>query len=426
MPELTMPRLSDTMQEGTIARWLKQPGQRFAPGEALAEIETDKATMPLEAYEPGVLERILVPEGQTVPIGRPIALYRAEGEAPGMDGARAEEAAAAPAPAPPGAARPAAGARPAPPSPPPGAEGPVKASPMARALARERRLDLRTVRGSGPGGRVIRADVEAALAVRPAVEAGPSPPEAPVEARAIPVPPRPPAAAETEAEEVPLSSIRRVLARRMSESFQTAPHIFLTMVVDAERLVALRAELKRSLEAAGEPPVTLNDLLIRACALSLRANPDLNVSFAGDKLLRFRRIHIAFAVALENGLVAPVVRDADQKSARQIAAEARQLIEKARAGKLAPAEVSGSTFTLSNLGMYGIDHFTAILNPPEAAILAVGAAAPEPVVRDGQVVVRHTLKLTLSCDHRAVDGAAGARFLQHLKGLLEDPLRIVV
>jgi pyruvate dehydrogenase E2 component (dihydrolipoamide acetyltransferase) len=228
-------------------------------------------------------------------------------------------------------------------------------------------------------------------------------------------------------EEVPLNNIRRIIARRMLESVQTTPHFYLTTVVDAEALVQFRKELNERLPAAGQPiKFSLNDLLVKACAQSLRLSPDVNVSFAGDRLLRHKRVHVGIAVALESGLIVPVVRDADLKSLSEIALEAQALIEKARGGKLAPDEFKGSTFTISNLGMFGIDHFTAIINPPEAAILAVGAARQEPVARDGQVVVRYTLKLTLSCDHRAVDGATGARFLQHLQGLLEEPLRIVV
>lgn len=425
MPEVTMPRLSDTMQEGTLARWLKKPGDEVHRGDVLAEIETDKATMELEAYDSGVLERILVQEGQTVPIGQPIAVI---GTGEGVAKATTAPAAAAGAPPASPAAQPAAPAPsataappapappappPAPPAAPPAPAGQVKASPMARAIARERGIDLRTIRGTGPGGRIIRADVEAA-----AGRAAPAPASSPAPA---------PVAAGPDVEEIPLTNMRRVVARRMVESVQSAPHFFLTSVVDAEALVGLRAEINRQLAATGEDlKVTLNDLIIKACATALRAHPDVNVSFAGDKLLRYRRIHIGFAVALEGGLIVPVIRDADQKSLSQIAREARDLAERARAGKLAPNEFSGSTFTISNLGMYGVDQFNAVINPPEAAILAVGAANPEPVARDGQVVVRHVMRLTLSIDHRALDGATAARFLQQLKRVLEEPLRIVI
>jgi pyruvate dehydrogenase E2 component (dihydrolipoamide acetyltransferase) len=221
--------------------------------------------------------------------------------------------------------------------------------------------------------------------------------------------------------------MRRVVARRMVESVQSAPHFYLTSVVDAEALVQFRAELNERLAASNDArKISLNDLLVKACAVALRANPDVNVAFAGDRILRHKRIHVGVAVALEGGLIVPVVRDVDRKSLGEIAREAHGLIEKARAGKLTPDEYSGGTFTISNLGMFGIDHFTAVINPPEAAILAVGATTREPVVRDGQVVVRQTMKLTLSIDHRALDGATAARFLQQLKSVLEEPLRIVV
>ena len=221
--------------------------------------------------------------------------------------------------------------------------------------------------------------------------------------------------------------MRRVVARRMVESVQSAPHFYLTSVVDAEALVRFRADLNERLAAGGEAvKLSLNDLIIKACAVALRANPDVNVSFGGDKILRHKRVHVGVAVALEGGLIVPVVRDADRKSLGEIAREAHALADKARAGKLTPDEFSGGTFTISNLGMFGIDHFTAIINAPEAAILAVGATTPEPVARDGQVAVRQILKLTLSIDHRVLDGATAARFLQQLKSILEEPLRIVV
>jgi pyruvate dehydrogenase E2 component (dihydrolipoamide acetyltransferase) len=458
MPEITMPRLSDTMEEGTLARWLKKKGESVEKGEVLAEIETDKATMELEAYDSGVLREVLVEEGQTVPIGQAIAVVgdgggKAEGVGrEAQEGAQATEAApesaAASTEAPEAEPDEQAAAKAQPPQPqreeqprrpsaesleeeqaeaasraevPTGDGQQVKASPMARALARDRGIDLQTLRGSGPGGRIIRADVEAAVAgdgraAAPPAEAGPA--EAPSDVRR-PTP--------DDVEELPLTNIRRVVARRMVESVQSAPHFYLTNVIDAEALTKLRAELNERLAASGdETKLSVNDLLVKACATSLRAHPDVNVSFGGDKLLRHKRINVGIAVALEGGLIVPVVRDADRKSLGEISREAKSLIEKARSGKLSPAEYSGGTFTISNLGMLGIDHFTAVINPPEAAILAVGATTPEPVAQDGHVVVRQTIKLTLSIDHRALDGATAARFLQHLKQILEEPLRIVV
>jgi pyruvate dehydrogenase E2 component (dihydrolipoamide acetyltransferase) len=462
-----MPRLSDTMQEGTLARWLKQPGEHIERGEIVAEIETDKATMELEAYDSGVLEKILVEAGQTVPIGQPIAVV-GSGEAteqatdqptgqaapaadkPAADKPAAEStgdvsaettgASAPAAPPPPDEARraasPSAQAQPeqTPRHEPATAErdgDEIKASPMARAIARERGIDLHTIHGSGPGGRIIRADVEAAAptdGAKPApapAAAQPAPPQ-PAAAAAAASGPRPGLAAE-DVEELPLTNIRRVVARRMVESVQSAPHFYLTSVVDAEAMVRFRAELNERLASGdGGMKISLNDLLVKACAVALREHPDVNVSFAGDKILRYRRIHIGIAVALEGGLIVPVIRDVDRKSLGEIGREAHALIERARAGRLTPDDYSGGTFTISNLGMFGIDHFTAVINPPEAAILAVGATRAEPVVRDGQVAVHQTMKLTLSIDHRALDGATAARFLQRLTTILEEPLRIVV
>jgi pyruvate dehydrogenase E2 component (dihydrolipoamide acetyltransferase) len=272
----------------------------------------------------------------------------------------------------------------------------ILATPLARAVAADLGVDLAAVAGSGRGGRVRRADVEAAASTP----------------------------ADVDVVEVPLSGMRRVVARRLVESVRSAPHFYLTTVVDAEALLAFRAELNQQL--GGEGKVSLNDLVVKACATLLRANPELNVSFAGDKLLWHRRVHVGIAVAVEGGLVVPVVRDADQKTLTQVAREAAGLIGRARAGRLAAEDLGGGTFTVSNLGMFGVEQFTAVINPPEAAILAVGAALPEPVAtQDGGVQVHRRLRMTLSIDHRALDGATGAGFLQQLKGALEHPLQIV-
>jgi pyruvate dehydrogenase E2 component (dihydrolipoamide acetyltransferase) len=288
-------------------------------------------------------------------------------------------------------------------------DGRIRATPLARAVARDLGVDLAAVTGSGRGGRIRRADVEAAApaapaAVEPAAQSAPVSPGADVE-------------------EVPLSAMRRTVARRLVESMRSAPHFYLTITVDAEALLGLRADVNRQL---GEDlKVSVNDLIVKACAGLLRTNPELNVSWGGDKLLRHRRVHVGIAVALEGGLVVPVIRDADRKPLTQVAREARELIGRARASKLAAAELTGGTFTVSNLGMFGIDQFTAVINPPEAAILAVGAALPEPAAVDGGVAVRRRMRLTLSIDHRALDGATGARFLARLKQVLEQPLRIL-
>jgi pyruvate dehydrogenase E2 component (dihydrolipoamide acetyltransferase) len=293
------------------------------------------------------------------------------------------------------------------------------ATPLARAVAADLGVDLATVTGSGRGGRILRADVEAAAAAPARSAAAPAP--APVESPDQPAP----VSAGADVEEVPLSAMRRTVARRLVESMQSTPHFYLTTAVDAEALLDLRAELNRQLQAGGEDlKVSVNDLVVKACATLLRANPDLNVSWGGDKLLVHRRVHVGIAVAVDGGLVVPVVRDADRKPLTQVAREASELIGRARTGQLAAADLGG-TFTVSNLGMFGVEQFTAVINPPEAAILAVGAALPEPVATDNGVQVHRRMRMTLSIDHRALDGATGAGFLQQLKATLEHPLRIV-
>jgi pyruvate dehydrogenase E2 component (dihydrolipoamide acetyltransferase) len=431
MPEIIMPRLSDTMEEGTLAAWLKQPGDQVQRGDVLAEIETDKATMELEAFEEGVLQQILVKEGETVPIGQPIAIVGAGGaSAPAAAPAQPAPAAAPPSPAEQAAkiettpevetsaaaAEAAAASAPAPAA----AGEPVKASPMARAIARDQGIDLSTVTGSGPGGRVVKADVEALAAG----DGGRAAPAAAPAAPAVKAPAAAQPAAGADVEEIPLTSMRKTVARRLVESMQSAPHFYLTIQVDVEALLGLRAELNQRLADEGVK-LSVNDLLIKACAVTLRAHPDINVSWAGDKILRHRRVHVGIAVAVDGGLIVPVVRDTDQKSVSQISKDAKALIERARIGKLRPEDYTGGTFTISNLGMFGIDQFTAVINPPEAAILAVGTTSEEPIVRDGQLATRQRMKLTLSIDHRALDGATGAQFLAALKATLEEPLRIL-
>jgi pyruvate dehydrogenase E2 component (dihydrolipoamide acetyltransferase) len=407
MPDVLMPRLSDTMTEGVLSEWRKGEGDPVHRGDVLAEIETDKATMELEAYDDGVLERHLVAPGTTVPIGQPIAVI---GDGTGT------VSAPAPAQAEPAQAVPPPAAAPAPTTPAPGppAAGPpaaVRTSPLARALAREHGIDLSTVTGTGPGGRIVRADVQSAITAAPASQPAPAPAPA-----AAPI--------ATGDEKIPLSAVRRTTARRLTES-AAAPHFYLTSVVDAGRLLAFRAEINQRLAADGVK-ISVTDLLVRACAVTLRVHPQVNASWGGDHILRRANIHIGVAVALDDGLIVPVIRDADRKSIGEIAGEAHTLADRARAGKLTPDEFTGSTFTISNLGMYGIDHFTAVINPPEAAILAVGAATDEAVVRDGQVLAATTMKLTLSIDHRVLDGATAAAFERDLVQVLEEPLRIVV
>ncbi len=470
MAEVTMPRLSDTMEEGTIASWLKKPGDQVSKGEVIAQIETDKATMDLTAFEAGTLQEILAPEGATVQIGAPVARIgsgdgtaaktpaakapaakapaekEADAKAPdakALDAkepdARAESAAPPPAaevtdaekpearanaaevpePAESGSDEPdvlpAAPAREGAPAEPP-ANGKVRASPVARHLAAEHGLDLSQVHGTGPQGRVIRSDVEAALASGTQPSA---PDQAAVDSRTAQQP-APAAPAEGD-ERVQLSQMRRTIARRMAESTRTVPHFFLTVTVDATELVELRKEIVDQ-----GVKVSFNDLVIKGAALALRKVPEVNVSFAADALIKRHQVNIGIAVATERGLIVPVVRDVDRKSLSSIASETRELAERAQAGKLQPNDYSGGTFTVSNLGMFGVEQFNAVINPPEAAILAVGAIQKEPAENDGEIGLRDRMHLTLSVDHRAADGALGARYLQALKVLLEKPLLLLV
>ncbi|RAG83376.1 dihydrolipoamide acetyltransferase [Streptacidiphilus pinicola] len=430
-----MPRLSDTMEQGTLSRWLKHEGDQIHKGDAIAEIETDKAVMELEAYDEGQLTRTLVTEGTTVPIGTPVALIGEDvatesTPTPNVTAAGTASLAEAAAPA----------APPAPPIPEPpyeatapqaDSQGEVRASPLARRLAREHGLDIEAIPGSGPGGRVVHADVEQAIADRGAPPAAAPWPAAPGPAALSPSAPlrrRPPAptpAVGEEVDEIPISRIRLLTAERLIHSVRQAPHFYLTSVVDAEPLLAFRAETNAYLGEHADH-ISVNDLIVKACATVLRSHPELNASWGCTSIQRYRRIHIGIAVALDDGLTVPVIHDADRKPLTEIAREAHSLAEKAGTGHLSIDEITGGTFTVSNLGPYGIDHFTAVINPPQAAILAVGAAHPEPVVRDGQVVAGTVMALTLSIDHRVLDGATGAVFLADLKSLLEQPLRIVV
>jgi pyruvate dehydrogenase E2 component (dihydrolipoamide acetyltransferase) len=443
MPQVFMPRLSDTMTEGTVSTWTKGVGDRIEKGDVIAEIETDKATMELEAYDAGILEQILVDVGTTVPIGEVIAMI---GDGSGTAAVATTPAAqptvavaaseATPAAAAASPATPAPAPEPAPAAAPNG-KHPL-ASPLARSIARDAGLDLTTVTGSGPGGRIVRADVQHAIAVlagagsaggQTAPGSTTTRPSPSASTSALSTAPAVQLATGPDDEEIPLNNVRRITARRLVESMQQAPHFYVTSVVAADELVAARARINEGLaalsagrEGAIATKISVNDLVVKAVALALRAHPEVNVSFGGDKLIRHRRVHIGVAVALPDGLIVPVIRDADTKTVTQISAETRDLATRARAGKLKPDEFTGSTFSVSNLGMFGVDQFTAVINPPEAAILAVGATKQEPVVRDGQIVVGYTMAITLSVDHRALDGATGAKFLADLTALLENPL----
>ena len=434
--EVPMPKLSMTMEEGELITWVKQEGDQVRAGEVICEVNSDKVEMEVESPADGTLVRYAAAEGDIVPVGAPIATLATEAEdllgglfeppADGGDGSA--PAAGAPAAQAGAAAEPAEAAAPA-------APGPKPVVPAARRKAAELGVDLAAVSGTGPDGLVRVGDVEAAAAAPAgAVDSReqPTPTSATLPLRgaepgAGSVQAAPAAASDADVEEVPLSPMRRVVARRLVESMQSTPHFYLTVTVDAEALLGFRADLNRQLQERGEDlKVSVNDLIVKACAALLRVNPDLNVSFGGDRLLVHRRVHVGIAVAVDGGLVVPVVRDADQKTLTQVAREARELVGRARSGRLAADEMGGGTFTVSNLGMFGIDQFTAVINPPEAAILAVGAALAEPVVTaDGAVEVHRRMRLTLSIDHRALDGATGAGFLQQLKTALEHPLQIV-
>ncbi len=423
MKTVEMPKLGDTMEEGKILRWIKHEGDSVKKGEMLAEVETDKVNIEIEAFASGIVRKILVHAGQSAPIGAGIALIGAADE-PLPESAASNGIAKVAAPA----ARAAASTTPAPtgtalfvPQAQPTQQNHrVFISPLARRCAQEHQLDYTHLRGTGPNGRIIKLDVEAALKQLPAT------------ATSVAAPAVEPAAASAVVDtgdivEVPLTAMRRTIARRLSQSMQTAPHFDVTSVIDTGKLGALRQQINEY--AASDPSpvkVSFNDLIIRAVARVLVRMPQVNVSFAEDRILQKKQVHIGVAVALDEGLIVPVLRNADQRGILDIARETRRLAEAARAGKLRPEDFSGGTFTISNLGMFDVESFTAVINPPESAILAIGSITPTPVVVDRQVVVRDRVKVTLSSDHRAIDGALAARFLQELKRLLAEPFGLLL
>jgi pyruvate dehydrogenase E2 component (dihydrolipoamide acetyltransferase) len=434
VPDIVMPRLSDSMEEGTILRWLKADGDEVAHGEEIAEIETDKATMTYESDAAGVLE-IVADEGATLPIGEVIARLLGEGESPSTKSAGAPapaevksvQQAAPPAiadqevpgPPPPPAAVPA-------PSAPAGAEGErIKASPVARRVASDLGVDLRGVTGTGPGGRIVRADVESAPA------GGAPAPAAVPEVSAAPTAPAPTTGEVTERAtnrgDVTTSEPSRtqqVIARRMAESRATIPSFEVTTEVDMAGAVALRAQFKAI--AGDAPPPSYNDMVVKACALALREHPRVNGAYKDGAFEHYSRVNVGIAVAASESLVVPVVFDADAKSLGEIGRETRALAAKVRENTITPPEVSGGTFTVSNLGMYGVAHFTAVINPGQAAILSVGELAERPVVRDGALVPGHTMAMTLASDHRILYGADSAVFLRRVRELLEQPLALAL
>ena len=492
--QVVMPKLSPTMEEGQLSRWLKNEGESVSVGEPLAEIDTDKATMEAQALTTGVLRKILVPAGQTVPLGEVIAIIAeadediaellAKAEAgqtgsenkkaieenveAGQDGAQKELAqivvegdrTQATIQGEPLAddvgATPEAGAtaqlpaRPKPPTPPstaapaptpsgdgqPRAGGRLVVSPLAARMAAEAGINLQTLTGSGPGGRIIKRDIETAIdnAARhppPEQAEAPAPPQPTAAPEAAPKEARPASLPQQQPElegassyrDEPLTTMRSTIARRLTSSLGPVPHFFLTTEIEMDRT----AELRRSLnELDKETKISFNDIIIKVAAVALIQHPQVNASFQDKAVRYYERADIGVAVAIEDGLITPIIRGADQKAVGRISREVRELAERARNRKLQPNEYTGATFSISNLGMLGIDEFTAVINPPEAAILAVGAVQPKPVVREGEVTVRQMMRVTMSCDHRVIDGATGAQFLQTFKKILENPLLLML
>ena len=419
--EVLMPALSPTMTEGKLASWHKREGDRVTAGDVLAEIETDKATMEIEAVDDGTLGRIVVPEGtEGVAVNALIAVILAEDE----DASALEAAIEAAVPIPP--LPPAAAPMPdAPPAPSPVADaaaagngdGRVMASPLAKRMARQAGLDLVSITGSGPHGRIVKRDIEAALAGDGgAVTPRPAAPAVAPAAAAAPF--------EPEFELLALSSMRKTVARRLSESKRTVPHFYLTVDCDIDRLLELRKELNGRAEEGVR--LSVNDMIIKAAALALMRTPKANASWGDDGIKLYKSADISVAVALEDGLITPVIRGAERKGLATISRQMKELAGRAREGKLMPEEYMGGTFSLSNLGMFGIKDFAAVINPPQGCILAIGAGAPRPVVRDGALAVASVMSCTLSVDHRAVDGAVGAEFLATFKKLVEDPLSMML
>jgi pyruvate dehydrogenase E2 component (dihydrolipoamide acetyltransferase) len=417
--KILMPALSPTMTEGTLAKWLVGEGDTVNSGDVIAEIETDKATMEVEAVEEGRVGRILVAEGtEGVKINEIIAILLEDGEDASALDAAAEPAAPVAAPvataAPP---EPAATPAPAAPSSPSGER--IFASPLARRMAKQAGLDLAALSGSGPNGRIVKRDIEAALAG--GVTAAPAP-TAPTAA------PTPSAAQATDGFEPafdfePATSMRKIIAQRLSESKQTVPHFYLTVDCEIDNLLALRKDLNGR---SGDYKISVNDLVIKACGVALARVPAANASWAGDGIKYYKSADIAVAVAIKGGLITPVVCDAGGKGLETISNEMRELAGKARDGKLMPDEYQGGTFSISNLGMFGVKQFDAVINPPQGCILAVGAGEPRPVARNGLVAVATVMSVTLSVDHRAVDGAVGAQFLAAFKGLIQDPMTMLL
>ena len=418
---INMPRLSDTMTEGVVAKWHVKIGDAITEGTLLAEIETDKATMDFEAFpgQEGTLLHIGVQEGQTSPVDTILAVIGAKGEdisallagggaAPAAPAAEAAPAAAPAAAAP--AAAPVAEAPVAAPAPAAAStDARVKASPLAKSMAADKGVDLSTVQGSGEGGRIVKRDIESAASGASA----PAPAAAAAAAVGYP---------SSGYQDTPISQMRKTIAKRLSESKFTAPHFYLTMSVDMDAAI----EARQALNATGDHKISFNDLVVKAVSKALKKHPAVNSAWLGDVIRTNYDVHVGVAVAVEDGLLVPVIRHADAKSLTQISAEVKDFAQRAKTKKLQPADWEGNTFTISNLGMFGIDQFTAIVNPPDSCILAVGGIQAVPVVKNGQVVPGNIMKLTLSCDHRVVDGATGSAFLNSVKAFLESPVTMML
>ncbi|MEX0784417.1 MAG: dihydrolipoamide acetyltransferase family protein [Dehalococcoidia bacterium] len=459
--DVTMPQMGADMTEGTVVKWLKQVGDEVQRGEVLAEIETDKATVELEAFESGTMLKHVVDEGETVPVGEVIAILGAAGEVP-AEGERKPPAETPPRrqveqPQPaavgvgaqveaPREVNPEVAPAPAPeaerlheriePGPngrgaePVEAGGRIRISPVARRIASESGLDVRNLKGSGPDGRILRRDVETALKTGPTVAAA-APAQAPQPAAAAqttqapaarPAAPPPTLGAEDRVEV--LSRMRQAIARRMSSSKQTAPHYYLTLDIDMTDAMAFRKQLNEA--ASEEQRISVNDLVVKACAIAIERHPKFNAAFTDQGLQMHAHINIDIGIALDEGLIAPAILDVGHKSLGHIAMESKDLIERAKNGRLTADEYSEGTFTITNLGAYGVETLIGIINPPQAAILGVGSVMPQPAVRDDQVVVRQVMKVALSADHRVTDGAEGARFIKEIQGILENPVSLAL
>jgi pyruvate dehydrogenase E2 component (dihydrolipoamide acetyltransferase) len=416
---ILMPALSPTMTEGTLTRWLKKEGETIKAGDVIAEIETDKATMEVEAVDEGVLGRILVRDGtEGVKVNEPIAVLVGAGEAVPAAAAPTPKAVPTPAPVPTAAAAPVAEVRPA--NGHAAGEERIFASPLARRMAAQTGIDLSALKGSGPNGRIVRADIEAAQ------KGAPAPIQAPAAAARPPVPA---AAISAPHRLVPHSSMRKIIARRLTEAKSSIPHFYISMDIEIDALIALQNQLNAKSPARDQPGsyfITINDLVIRAAGATLRRIPEVNASWTDDGMVFYDDVDISVAVAIPDGLITPIVRRADQKGLLTISREMRDLATRARAGKLKPEEFQGGGFSISNMGMFGVNEFSAIINPPQAAILAVATGAKKPVVKNDALAIATVMTCTISVDHRVVDGALGARWLREFKTIVEDPLSLML